>query len=95
MLETLHKHLRRGVAIYGMHRGSVGFLMNGYSPDGLEERIADARPVRVNPLAMSARDQHGTEHHALAIQRGLAAAPEPPDREAAGQRRRRSCSSTS
>jgi NAD+ kinase len=32
MLETLHKHMRRGVPIYGMHRGSVGFLMNGYSP---------------------------------------------------------------
>jgi NAD+ kinase len=67
MLETLHKHLRRGVAIYGMHRGSVGFLMNSYSPDGLEERVANARPVRVNPLAMSVLDQHGKEHRALAI----------------------------
>ena len=67
MLETLHRHLRRGVAIYGMHRGSVGFLMNSYSPEKLEERIAAAQPVRVRPLAMSARDQHGGEHHALAI----------------------------
>jgi NAD+ kinase len=63
----LHKHLRRGVAIYGMHRGSVGFLMNSYSPEGLDERIANARPVRVKPLAMSARDQHDKEYHALAI----------------------------
>ena len=67
MLETLHKHLRRGVAIYGMHRGSVGFLMNGYSPDRLDERVANARPVRVHPLAMTARDQRGQEHQALAI----------------------------
>ena len=67
MLETLHKHLRRGVAIYGMHRGSVGFLMNGYSPEKLDERIANARPVRVHPLAMTVRDQQGTNHEALAI----------------------------
>ena len=67
MLETLHKHMRRGVPIYGMHRGSVGFLMNGYSAEGLVERIARARPVRVRPLAMVARDQAGEAHHALAI----------------------------
>ena len=67
MLETLHKHLRRGVAIYGMHRGSVGFLMNSYASEKLEERVADARPVRVHPLAMTARDHHGAELQALAI----------------------------
>jgi NAD+ kinase len=67
MLETLHKHLRRNVPIYGMHRGSVGFLMNTYSPDGLEERLDRAKSVRVHPLEMSARDHHGTERTALAI----------------------------
>ncbi|HVA12582.1 MAG TPA: NAD kinase [Stellaceae bacterium] len=67
MLESLHKHLARGVPIYGMHRGSVGFLMNGYSPDGLEERVTRARPVHVHPLAMVARDQSGQEHRAIAI----------------------------
>ena len=35
MLETLHRFLSRGVPIYGMHRGSVGFLMNAYRPAGL------------------------------------------------------------
>ena len=67
MLETLHRHMQRGVPIYGMHRGSVGFLMNAYSPEGLEERIARAKPVRVHPLEMAARDKAGHEHHALAI----------------------------
>jgi NAD+ kinase len=67
MLETLHKHMKRGVPIYGMHRGSVGFLMNAYSPDGLEERLQRAKPVRVHPLEMTARDQAGAEHRALAI----------------------------
>ncbi len=28
MLETLHSHLDSGKPIYGMNRGSVGFLMN-------------------------------------------------------------------
>ena len=67
MLETLHRHMHRGIPIYGMHRGSVGFLMNGYSPDGLPERIARARPVRVHPLTMIVHDRAGIEHRALAI----------------------------
>jgi NAD+ kinase len=67
MLETLHKHLARRIPIYGMHRGSIGFLMNGYSPDGLTERVVRARPVHVHPLAMVARDSLGREHRALAI----------------------------
>jgi NAD+ kinase len=67
MLETLHRHLQRGVPIFGMHRGSVGFLMNGYSPDGLLERIARAAPVRIHPLQMRAVDMRGQEHAALAF----------------------------
>jgi len=67
MLETLHKHMKRGVPIYGMHRGSVGFLMNSYAADGLEERLERAKPVRVHPLEMSALDRDGKAHTALAI----------------------------
>ena len=67
MLETLHRHMQRGIPIYGMHRGSVGFLMNGYSPDGLPERLARARPVHVHPLTMIVQDKAGQQHRALAI----------------------------
>ncbi len=67
MLETLHRHMKRNVPIYGMHRGSVGFLMNAYSPEGLEQRIKRAAPVRVHPLEMVAHDRAGQEHRALAI----------------------------
>jgi NAD+ kinase len=67
MLETLHKHMQRGVPIYGMHRGSVGFLMNSYAVDGLEERLARAKPVRVHPLEMEAIARDGRAHRALAI----------------------------
>lgn len=67
MLETLHRYLDRKVPFYGMHRGSVGFLMNNYDPDGLKERIARAEPIAINPLEMTARDARGQTHSALAI----------------------------
>ena len=67
MLETLHRYLQRHVPIYGMHRGSVGFLMNGYEKDGLRERLARAQPVRIHPLEMTARDKRGAECTALAF----------------------------
>jgi NAD+ kinase len=67
MLETLHDNLKNGRPIYGMNRGSVGFLMNEYSEDGLLERINAAERAVIHPLAMTARDTDGTEHQALAI----------------------------
>ncbi len=67
MLETLHRYLDRGVPIFGMHRGSVGFLMNNYRAEGLRERLAAALPVRIHPLEMHARDKRGAERRALAI----------------------------
>jgi NAD+ kinase len=67
MLETLHRFIDRGVPIYGMHRGSVGFLMNGYEPAGLEERLARAQPVRTHPLVMTATDKAGVQHRAVAF----------------------------
>jgi len=67
MLETLHCYLTKGVPIYGMHRGSVGFLLNVYNPDGLYERLAAAQPVVLHPLEMKARDVYGGTHRALAF----------------------------
>src|SRR5207244_12030268 len=65
MLETLHRFLHLGLPIYGMHRGSVGFLMNAYRPDGLYERLAAATPVVLHPLQMTAEDEHGGCHRGL------------------------------
>jgi NAD+ kinase len=67
MLETLHRYRERGVPFYGMHRGSVGFLMNGYGPNGLDGRVARAQPVAIHPLEMTATDQAGAAHSAIAI----------------------------
>ena len=67
MLETLHRYRECGVPFYGMHRGSVGFLMNAYESEGLPQRVARAQPVRIAPLEMRAMDKAGREHQALAI----------------------------
>jgi len=67
MLETLHATIGEGKPIYGMNRGSVGFLMNEYSEDGLLERIAAAERAVIHPLAMVAIDARRKQHRALAI----------------------------
>jgi len=67
MLETLHRNLARRRPIYGMNRGSVGFLMNDYREDHLLERIAAAEQAIIHPLNMTAVDFHGARHMALAI----------------------------
>jgi NAD+ kinase len=67
MLQTLHKFMHAGKPIYGMHRGTVGFLMNEFQIDGLRERLAAARITVIHPLLMRARDADGdlVEFHAF------------------------------
>jgi NAD+ kinase len=67
MLQTLHAHMRSDKPIYGMHRGTVGFLMNEYSVRDLHDRLAAARTTLLNPLLMRATDIHDTLHlhHAI------------------------------
>jgi len=66
-LRTLHRFMKRGVPIFGMNRGSVGFLMNGYQEQDLLERLAAAQPIILHPLHMTAIDLDGKRHRALAI----------------------------
>ncbi len=67
MLETLHRFLDLGIPIYGVHRGSVGFLMNTYELAGLPGRLARAQSVTLYPLEMLALDQQGRRHRAIAF----------------------------
>jgi NAD+ kinase len=67
MLQTLRDNVGTGRQIYGMNRGSVGFLMNGYSEANLRERIADAAGESIRPLEMTATDEHGRISRAVAI----------------------------
>lgn len=50
MLDTLRRRLKDRKPVYGMHRGTVGFLMNEYGEDALPERVARAEPIRIRPL---------------------------------------------
>jgi len=67
MLQTLHRFLNDRVPIYGMNRGSVGFLMNEYQEDNLVERLGAAEISRIHPLSMVATDRAGKVYKALAI----------------------------
>jgi NAD+ kinase len=67
MLQTLHMTMKAPKPIYGMNRGSVGFLMNDYSEQGLPERLRLALPSIIHPLIMRTRDIHGVETTARAI----------------------------
>lgn len=67
MLQTLHRCLDLKKPIYGMHRGTVGFIMNDYHVDGLLERIASAESAEIHPLVMRAVNIHGKDYEALAF----------------------------
>lgn len=67
MLETLRGSIDRDVAVYGMNRGSVGFLMNRFRARGLMQRLARAERVKLRPLEMTAVTVGGRERRALAI----------------------------
>jgi NAD+ kinase len=67
MLETLHAMLSRGLAVYGMNCGSVGFLMNAYAEENLPERLAAAQKTILYPLRMLTRTVAGETSEALAF----------------------------
>ena len=67
MLQTLHNFMEAGKPIYGMNRGTVGFMMNEYREDTLKERLAAAEESVIHPLAMRAVDASGKIHTARAI----------------------------
>src|SRR5246127_1528259 len=67
MLSTLQRFMNSGKPIYGMHRGTVGFLMNEYSEKNLVERLEAAEVTVIHPLLMRAYDAAGRVHRHRAI----------------------------
>ena len=67
MLQTLHTTMNSGKRVYGMNRGSIGFLMNRYDPKDLPDRIENAVENAFRPLEMITGDASGQERRALAI----------------------------
>jgi NAD+ kinase len=67
MLQTLHAFMTSGKPIYGMHRGTVGFLMNEFRESRLPDRLAKAETTHIHPLLMCALDANGNRHESHAI----------------------------
>lgn len=67
LLETLHKTLNLGKPVFGMNRGTVGFLMNGFESHGLFERIAACETAILHPLHMVVTQVNGDISETLAI----------------------------
>lgn len=67
MLQTLHRTQHLNTPVYGMNRGTVGFLMNEFSESDLLLRLATAEEAVVNPLEMRATCIDGSTHQELAI----------------------------
>lgn len=67
MLRSVHKYLHLGVPLFGMNRGSVGFMMNAYKETGLLKRLEKAESIALHPLAMECVDTKGSRTRALAF----------------------------
>lgn len=67
MLQAMHDSLALEKPVYGMNRGTVGFLMNAYDSNDLPERLKAAEPVRLHPLQMQVVTEDGSQDEAIAI----------------------------
>ena len=67
MLSILHSSQFMALPVYGMNRGTVGFLMNEFSEDNLIDRLTQAEAADINPLRMQAMCLDGSNVDALAI----------------------------
>jgi NAD+ kinase len=67
MLRTLRQAMKASRPIYGMHRGTIGFMMNEFREKGLRERLQAAQTTVIHPLVMRARDTRGKLHEHYAI----------------------------
>ena len=67
LLHTMHEHIALYRPIFGMNRGTVGFLMNAYHADGLGARLAAAAPIWIHPLELIATTADGVTSRAIAF----------------------------
>ncbi|WP_373085793.1 NAD kinase [Sneathiella sp.] len=67
MLETMHAFMGFNLPIYGMNKGTVGFLLNAYNEEGLVERLDAGQITELHPLGMTAIGMNGEQVEALAI----------------------------
>lgn len=64
MLEAIHRNLTHKLPIYGMNRGTVGFLLNSFNEDNLLQRLEDAHEAKLRPLHMRVTTSSGVQQEA-------------------------------
>lgn len=69
LLHALHKTIGQesDIPVFGLNRGSVGFLLNNYDPDNLIARIEKAHRVDLHPLKMKVKTVSGETHEAYGV----------------------------
>jgi NAD+ kinase len=67
MLRALHDSVKHKKPVFGMNRGSIGFLLNNYRDEGLKERLKAAHTVKINPLRMKVKTMAGKVLNELAM----------------------------
>lgn len=67
MLQTLHQTQNMPTPVYGMNRGTIGFLLNEFSADDLLVRLAASEEAVINPLRMRATQKSGKIEEGIAI----------------------------
>lgn len=67
MLQSQHRFMNSDIPIYGMNKGTIGFLMNEFAVEDLPDRLKGAIQSQIHPLKMQVVDDNGAIHHALAI----------------------------
>jgi NAD+ kinase len=67
MLRALHECAHLGKPLFGLNLGTLGFLLNGFTPDRLQERLEKAKGFDIHPLRMVAVDQAGGVHEEIAF----------------------------
>lgn len=67
MLRALHDSVKHKKPVFGMNRGSIGFLLNNYREEGLMERLENAHTVIINPLRMHVKTMSGHMEEQLAM----------------------------
>jgi len=64
MLEAIHRNLATNLPIYGMNRGTVGFLLNAFDENNLMQRLENAHEAKLRPLHMRATTDSGVQQDA-------------------------------
>lgn len=67
LLHALHETIGTNVPVFGMNRGSIGFLLNEYEDENLTERIQNAQSVTLHPLRMVVKTISGEEVSAFGV----------------------------